>query len=50
VEYAGQNGSGVPGLDQMNVRLPISPKNKGAAKLVVTVDGISSNAAMIHFR
>ena len=43
VEYAGPEGSGVPGLDQVNLRLTPNLKGLGVADLACTVDGISSN-------
>ena len=46
VEYAGPNGSGIPGLDQVNVRLTSDLKGLGLANLVLTVDGIPSNTVI----
>jgi uncharacterized protein (TIGR03437 family) len=45
VEYAGPEGSGIPGLDQVNVRLPASLLGRGAFEISVTVDGVRSNVA-----
>jgi len=50
VEYAGPEGSGVPGLDQVNVRLTPDLKGVGIANLVLTVDGVSSNTASVDIR
>lgn len=50
VNYAGPEGSGVPGLDQVNIRLIPALKGLGLANLVLTVDGILSNTAMVNVR
>jgi uncharacterized protein (TIGR03437 family) len=50
VEYAGPEGSGIPGLDQVNVRLLSALKGLGVATLVLTVDGISSNTVSVDVR
>jgi uncharacterized protein (TIGR03437 family) len=50
VQYAGPEGSSIPGLDQVNVLLTSSLKGTGIANLVVTVDGISSNAVSVDIR
>jgi uncharacterized protein (TIGR03437 family) len=50
VEYAGPNGSGMPGLDQVNVRLTSDLKGLGVTKLVLTVDGIPSNTVWLDIR
>lgn len=50
VEYAGPNGGGTPGLDQVNVRLTSALKGTGVADLVLTVDGISSNTISVDVR
>jgi uncharacterized protein (TIGR03437 family) len=50
VEYAGPNGSGVPGLDQVNVRLAPNLKELGVSNLVLTVDGVSSNSVSVDIR
>jgi len=48
VTYAGpQSGSG---LDQVNVRLPAELKGAGRVELVVTSDGVASNAVTVVFR
>ena len=50
VEYAGPEGSGVPGLDQVNLRLTSALKGLGVANLLLTVDGIASNTVSIDVR
>ena len=50
VEYAGPEGSGIPGLDQVNLRLPYALKGLGVANLVLTVDGISSNTVSVDIK
>jgi len=50
LEYAGPEGSGAPGLDQVNVRLTPALKGLGVANLVLTVDGVSSNAVSVDIR
>ena len=50
VEYAGPEGSGIPGLDQVNIRLTSDLKGLGVANLVLTVDGISSNTVSVDIR
>ena len=50
VEYAGPEGSGIPGLDQVNLRLTPALKSLGFANLVLTVDGISSNTVSVDIR
>jgi uncharacterized protein (TIGR03437 family) len=50
VEYAGPNGSGMPGLDQVNVRLTSDLKGLGVTKLVLTVDGVPSNIVGVDIR
>ena len=50
VEYAGPNGSGIPGLDQVNVRLTSDLQGLGGANLVLTVDGIPSNTVSVDIR
>jgi uncharacterized protein (TIGR03437 family) len=50
VEYAGPNGSGMPGLDQVNLRLTPDVKKLGFANLSLTVDGITSNTVWIELR
>ena len=46
VDYAGPNDSGVPGLDQVNLRL-IPALKSGFADLVLTVDGVPANTASV---
>jgi len=50
VEYAGQEGSGIAGLDQVNIRLTPALKELGVADLVLTVDGIPSNTVSVNVR
>jgi uncharacterized protein (TIGR03437 family) len=50
VEYAGPNGSGMPGLDQVNVRLTSDLKGLGVTTLVLMVDGIPSNTVSVDIR
>ena len=50
VEFAGSEGSGVPGLDQVNVRLTSALKGRGFANLVLTVDGVRSNGVAVDVR
>jgi uncharacterized protein (TIGR03437 family) len=50
VEYAGPEGSGVPGLDQANLRLVPALEGLGLANMVLTVDGISSNTVLVDIR
>jgi uncharacterized protein (TIGR03437 family) len=49
-EYAGPEGSGVTGLDQVNLRLIPALKRNGAANLVLIVDGMPSNAVSVDIR
>ena len=49
-EYAGPEGSGIPGLDQVNVRLTSDLQGLGLANLVLTVDGIPSNSVSVEIR
>ena len=50
VEYAGPEGSGIPGLDQVNLRLTSALKGLGAAELVVTVDGVLANSVAVDIQ
>ena len=50
VEYAGPEGSGVPGLDQVNLRLTPALKGLGVVNLVLSVDGVSSNTVSVDVR
>jgi uncharacterized protein (TIGR03437 family) len=50
VEYAGPEGSGISGLDQVNVRLTSDLKGRGLADLALTVDGIPSNTVAVVIR
>jgi uncharacterized protein (TIGR03437 family) len=47
VDYAGPNNNGVPGLDQVNLRL-IPTLKSGFQDLVLTVDGIPSNTVSVN--
>lgn len=49
VMYAGPQGS-FAGLDQINVRLPTSLRSKGEVDVVVSAEGIPSNAVRIGIR
>jgi len=49
-DYAGPEGRGALGLDQVNVRLTSALKGFGVADLVLTVDGISSNTVSVDIR
>lgn len=44
--YAGPQPQ-TPGLDQVNVPLPLSLRGAGAVNVIVTVDGVTSNAVKI---
>jgi uncharacterized protein (TIGR03437 family) len=50
VEYAGPEGSGISGLDQVNVRLTPILKGLSVSNLVLDVDGISSNTVSVDIR
>jgi uncharacterized protein (TIGR03437 family) len=50
VEYAGPEGSGAPALDQANIRLTSALNGLGIANLVLTVDGVASNAVSVDIR
>ena len=45
--YAGSQGQ-FPGLDQVNVPLPLSLRDAGIVNVTVTVDGVTSNAVKIE--
>jgi large repetitive protein len=49
VAFAGAQ-SGSAGLDQVNVLLPAELKGAGRVELVVTADGVASNAVTVVFR
>jgi uncharacterized protein (TIGR03437 family) len=49
VAYAGPQGQ-FAGLDQINVRLPVSLRGKGDVDLVLTVDGAAANTVRIGIR
>jgi uncharacterized protein (TIGR03437 family) len=48
VESAGPDSSGVPGLDQVNIRVQADFQGRGYLDLVVTVDGIPSNTTSVQ--
>jgi len=50
VEYAGPEGSGIPGFDQVNLRLTPALRGLGVANLLLTVDGIASNTVLVDMR
>jgi uncharacterized protein (TIGR03437 family) len=50
VEYAGPNGGGVPGLDQVNVRLTPDLQGNRDGRLILTVDGIPTNTVLVDIR
>lgn len=50
VEYAGPEGGGVPGLDQVNVRLTTALKGNRDGHLVLTVDGVPANTVFVKVR
>jgi uncharacterized protein (TIGR03437 family) len=45
--YAGPQGQ-FPGLDQVNIALPISLRGAGVVDVTVTADGVASNAVKIN--
>jgi uncharacterized protein (TIGR03437 family) len=47
--YAGPQGT-IPGLDQVNVRLPLSLRGSGVVNVVVIVGGVKSNPVKIAIR
>jgi uncharacterized protein (TIGR03437 family) len=50
VTYAGPAGDGVPGLDQVNIRLTAALKGNADGRLVLTVDGVASNTVLVDLR
>ncbi len=48
--YAGPDGGGIPGLDQVNVLLPTELRGRGAVGLMLTADGEESNTVAIDQR
>jgi uncharacterized protein (TIGR03437 family) len=50
VGYAGPEGGGTLGLDQINVELPPALKGNRDRELTVTVDGVTSNSAFVDVR
>jgi uncharacterized protein (TIGR03437 family) len=49
VEYAGSQGE-LPGLDQVNARLPRSLAGRGAVAMRLVVDGHAANVSSVIFR
>jgi uncharacterized protein (TIGR03437 family) len=49
VDYAGADGGGVSGLDQVNVRLPDSLRGRGIVDLRLKVDGVDSDTVTLEF-
>jgi uncharacterized protein (TIGR03437 family) len=49
VLFAGPQGE-FPGLDQVNLSLPLSLRGKGETKLILTVDGIVANTVRVNLR
>ena len=49
VQFAGIQPQ-FPGLDQLNVQLPVSLKGRGEVQVVFTVDGLSTNPVTINVR
>lgn len=50
ITYAGPAGDGVPGLDQVNVRLTTALKGNTDGRLVLTVDGVLANPVWVDIR
>jgi uncharacterized protein (TIGR03437 family) len=50
VEYAGPAGDAIPGLDQVNIRLPRSLSGRGVVAVRLGVDGVASNVVSIEVR
>ncbi len=49
VDYAGPDGGGVSGLDQVNVRIPEALRGRGIVDVSVKVDGVDSNTVTVEF-
>jgi uncharacterized protein (TIGR03437 family) len=49
VQYAGAQGE-FPGLDQLNLRLPVAMRSAGTVILTVTADGVAANAVTLRIR
>jgi uncharacterized protein (TIGR03437 family) len=49
VEYAGAQ-SEFPGLDQVNLRLPVSLRGAGETTIVLSADGVAANAVVVRIR
>ena len=47
VTYAGSTGEPAPGLDQVTILLTAALKWNNDGRLVVTVDGVASNTALV---
>ncbi len=50
VDYAGPDGGGVSGLDQVNVRIPEALRGRGIVDLSLKVDGVDSNTVLVEIR
>ncbi len=50
VDYAGPDGGGVYGLDQINIRIPGALRGTGRVHLSLKVDGVDSNSVAIEIR
>ncbi|MEO5926781.1 MAG: FG-GAP-like repeat-containing protein [Bryobacteraceae bacterium] len=50
VAYAGPAGDGVPGLDQVNMRLPQSLRGGGILDLILKIDGVDSNPVKVKIQ
>lgn len=50
VTYAGPNGDGSAGSDQMNIRLPRSLAGRGLVDIVMIADGRTANIVQVSFR
>src|SRR5207249_3354531 len=49
VDYAGSQNT-YPGLDQVNIKLPLSLAGKGTFSVVLTVDGIATKPVQVTFQ
>jgi uncharacterized protein (TIGR03437 family) len=49
-DYAGPDGAGLPGLDQVNVRLPLSLMGSGSTTLTLTVNGFVANRITVNIQ
>jgi uncharacterized protein (TIGR03437 family) len=50
VDYAGPEGNGTPGVDQVNLQLPAQLRGRGIVDLILAVDGIRSNPVSLDLR